>query len=127
MKSILFLVMLSMFSTRVFCQQQEAKDGDMKTYYLVLLKKGPNRTQDSATVVAIQEGHMAHLNKMAAAGKMNIAGPLMEDGDIRGICIYDTASWEEARQLAESDPAVRSGRLTVEIHPWYAMKGTCLQ
>ena len=70
---------------------------------------------------------MAHLNKMAAAGKMNIAGPLMEDGDIRGICIYDTASLEEARQLAESDPAVRSGRLTVEIHPWYAMKGTCLQ
>lgn len=127
MKSILFLVMLSMFSTRVFCQQHEAKDGEMKTYYLVLLKKGANRTQDSATVMTIQEGHMAHLNKMAAAGKMNIAGPLLEDGDIRGICIYDTASWEEARQLAESDPAVRSGRLTVEIHPWYAMKGTCLQ
>lgn len=127
MKSLLFVVMLSMFSAIACCQQHEAKDGEMKTYYLVLLKKGTNRMQDSATATAIQEGHMAHLNKMVAAGKMNIAGPLMEDSDIRGICIYNAASLEEAKQLAEEDPAVRSGRLVVEIHPWYAMKGSCLQ
>lgn len=127
MKSLLTIVMLSMFSVIACCQQHEARDGEMKTYYLVLLKKGINRMQDSATAAAIQEGHMAHLNKMAAAGKMNVAGPLMEDSDIRGICIYNTASLEEAKQLAEEDPAVRSGRLVVEIHPWYAMKGSCLQ
>ncbi len=127
MKRFIIIIFLSICGNIVYGQSPEAKDGEMKTYYLVLLKKGPDRMQDSSTVARIQEGHMAHLHKMADAGKMNIAGPLMEDGDIRGICIYNTASLEEARQLAEEDPAVRSGRLLVEIHPWYAMKGTCLR
>jgi hypothetical protein len=31
------------------------------------------------------------------------------------------------RQLAETDPAVRSGRLTVEITTWYFSPGTMTQ
>ncbi|MBK9733336.1 MAG: hypothetical protein IPO83_18950 [Chitinophagaceae bacterium] len=127
MKELLLLISLCLFSTSAFCQQNPAATGEMKTYYLVFLKKGTNRSQDSTTAAAIQEGHMAHLNKMAASGKMDLAGPLMEDGDIRGICVYNTANLEEAKKLAEEDPAVKSGRLMVEIHPWYSMKGACLK
>jgi hypothetical protein len=32
-----------------------------------------------------------------------------------------------ARQLAEADPAVRAGRLTVEIMTWYCPPGTMSQ
>lgn len=99
---------------------------EMKTYYMVFLKKGLTRTQDSATAAKIQEQHMAHLTKMYEQKKMFIAGPFMEDGDIRGICVYATETIEEAKRLAESDPAVQSGRLAVEVHAWYAAKGSSL-
>lgn len=127
MKQCLITAILLFFFSTAFSQQGEADDNGMKTYYLVLLKKGPNRTQNPAVAKEIQQGHMAHLDAMASVGKMDLAGPLMEDGDIRGICVYNTATLEEAKSLAESDPAVKAGRLMVEIHPWYAMKGSCLK
>lgn len=99
----------------------------MKTYYLVFLKKGENRTQDSVTVSKLQEQHMAHLTKMADSGKMDICGPLMEDIDIRGICIYNVATKEEAEKLANEDPMVKAGRLKVEVHPFYSAKGVSLK
>jgi uncharacterized protein YciI len=107
--------------------QSSAPGGEMKTYYLVFLKKGPNRIQDSLTAEKIQEGHMAHLVKMGNEGKLCMAGPFGDDGDIRGICVYDVSSEAEALSLAGDDPAVKAGRLAVEIHPWYAMKGSSLK
>lgn len=100
---------------------------EMKTYYLVFLKKGPKRDQDSSTAAEIQKGHMAHLTKMYNEGKMDLAGPIMSDNAIRGICVYNVKTMEEAKQLAESDPAVTSGRLVVEIIPWYSQKGAALR
>jgi uncharacterized protein YciI len=107
--------------------QSPELSGEMKTYYMVFLKKGPNRTQDSLTAAMIQDGHMAHLVKMGNEGKLCMAGPFGDDGDIRGICVYNVNSEAEARQLASDDPAVKSGRLILEIHPWYAMKGSSLK
>lgn len=103
------------------------KKYEMKTYYLVFLKKGENRTQDSVTVSKLQEQHMAHLTKMADSGKMDICGPLMEDIDIRGICIYNVATKEEAEKLANEDPMVKAGRLKVEVHLFYSAKGVSLK
>lgn len=103
------------------------KHGEMKTYYMVFLVKGDKRDQDSITAAKIQEGHMAHLTKMGKEGKMDVAGPFMDDEDVRGICIYNVATLEEAKTLAESDPAVKSGRLKVVVRPWYSMKGAALR
>lgn len=103
------------------------KKFEMKTYYLVFLKKGTNRNQDSITVNKLQEQHIAHLDKMTMDGKMDVCGPLLEDGDIRGICIYNVATAEEAEKLANDDPMVKSGRLKVEIHPFYSAKGATLK
>jgi uncharacterized protein len=100
---------------------------EMKTYYMVFLKKGPNRNQDSATASKIQSQHLAYLNKMYTQGKMDLAGPSLPDGEIRGFCVYNVATFEEAKKLAESDPAVVSGRLTVEVMPWYSQKGAALR
>jgi hypothetical protein len=43
---------------------------------------------------------------------------------LRGLTFYRTGSLEQARQLAEADPAVRAGRLAVEIMTWYCPPGT---
>ena len=58
------------------------------------------------------------------AGKMVIAGPFSDqkDDSYRGLCIYNT-SVEEARALAEADPAVKAGRLAVEVMTWHVEKG----
>ena len=124
----IFTILLIVFAGfNALFAQSPAVNGEMKTYYLVFLKKGPNRTQDSLTAAKIQEGHMAHLIKMGNEGKICMAGPFSDDGDIRGICVYNVDSEAEARQLAGDDPAVKSGRLILEIHPWYAMKGSSLK
>jgi uncharacterized protein len=114
--------------TSVKSKQVKSLDQEeMKTYYLVFLKKGLKRDQDSATAAEIQKGHMTHLTKMYNEGKMDLAGPIMQDGEIKGICVYNVPSLEEAKKLAESDPAVTSGRLVVEILPWYSQKGAKLR
>ena len=89
---------------------------------MVFLNKGPKRDQDSVTAGKIQEQHLAHLTKMANEGKLLLAGPFLDEGDTRGICVYNVASIEEAKQLAEEDPAVISGRLKVEVRPWMTLK-----
>jgi uncharacterized protein YciI len=56
---------------------------------------------------------------MAAEGSLVLAGPFLEDGDLRGIYVFDVRTLEEARALTETDPAVKAGRLAMELHLWY--------
>ncbi len=122
---IFFLIIVTSMSAQE--KNEFEKKYEMKTYYLVFLKKGPNRNQDSVTTAKLQEQHIAHLDKMAESGKMDICGPLMDDGDIRGICIYNVETKEEVEKLANQDPMVKAGRLIVEIHPFYSAKGAKLK
>ena len=109
--------------------QMQWKDSTitMQKYFVVFLKAGPERSQSKEEAEEIQEKHLNHLSKMAEMGKTSITGPMGDDGDIRGIVIYNTATAEEAKQLAEQDPAVKAGRLVVEVHPWWAAKGASLK
>lgn len=129
MKNVFILIVIYFFSHSISAQEKNEfeKKYEMKTYYMVFLKKGPNRDQDSTTVSKLQEQHIAHLTKMADAGKMDLAGPFMDNGEIRGICVYNVATKEEAEKLANEDPMVKAGRLIVEIHPWYAAKDSKLK
>ena len=53
-------------------------------------------------------------------------GPVIDppDPSLRGLTFYRTGSLEQARRLAEADPAVRAGRLVVDIMTWYCPPGT---
>jgi uncharacterized protein YciI len=127
MKTIFAFCSLILFSAAVQAQQNDFDLSNMKTYYMVFLKKGPHRDQDSTTAARIQEGHLAYLGSLYKQGKIDLNGPFMEDGDIRGISVYNVGSAEEALRLASEDPAVKSGRLIVEVHPWYTLKGATLR
>lgn len=92
-----------------------------------MLVRGPNANDiDSLSLAKIQEGHMANLRKMGAEGKLKIAGPFGDDGNWRGIFIFDVASEDEVNELLKNDPAIQSGRLTYEIHQWWTEPGSCL-
>jgi uncharacterized protein YciI len=56
---------------------------------------------------------------MAEQGRLVLAGPFMDDGDIRGIYVFATDDVEQAREWTETDPAVQAGSLVMELHPWY--------
>jgi uncharacterized protein YciI len=103
----------------LFAQPKSNSQPQIRQYYFVMLTAGKNRTQDSVTAAAIQEGHMANIRKLYADGKLKVAGPFGDDGNWRGIFIFDCATKVEVEQLLQTDPAVKSGRLAFEIHPWY--------
>lgn len=95
----------------------------MQQYFVAFLKKGPIRGQNEEESAELQELHMAHLKKMYDLGYADISGPFGDDGDIRGITIYNVPTLKMADSLANSDPMVIAGRLQIEIHPWWAGKG----
>ncbi|WOX04291.1 YciI family protein [Microbulbifer pacificus] len=96
-----------------------ADEYGMHKYVMALLKAGPNRDQDQATAAELQRAHMANIQRLAEEGVLVLAGPFLDGGELRGIYIFDVDSVEEARKLTETDPAVKAGRLVMELHPWY--------
>ncbi|NNF19480.1 MAG: hypothetical protein HKN61_06850 [Flavobacteriaceae bacterium] len=95
----------------------------MQQYFLVLLRKGPNRASDKQEADSLQELHLQHMGRMYEEGYADLMGPFGDDGDIRGIIIYNTPTIEIADSLANLDPLIQSGGLVAEIHPWWAGKG----
>lgn len=91
----------------------------MKRYVIAFLKAGPNRSQDSATTAGLQTAHLRNIQRMANEGKLVLAGPFLDDADIKGIYIFNVETSEEAKALKKSDPAIKAGRLVMELHPWY--------
>jgi uncharacterized protein YciI len=63
--------------------------------------------------------HLRNIRRLADEGALVIAGPFLDDQELKGIFIFNTGSLEEARALAETDPAVKAGRLVLELRPWY--------
>lgn len=103
---------------------EETKDTIlMQQYFMAFLKVGPNRSQNKMETDSLQKLHLEHLGKMYDLGYADISGPFGDDGDIRGITIYNVPTFAMADSLANADPMVKSGRLMIEIHPWWAAKG----
>lgn len=124
---LLILFLCPYLSFFVLAQEEEKPKYEMKTYQMVFLYKGPNRGQDSTETMRIQEGHMANIERLAEEGKLIVAGPFLDDKDLRGIFIFDSESEEEVKALLGTDQAIIAGRLRYEIHPWMTAKGTCFK
>jgi uncharacterized protein YciI len=109
----------------------EMREGDttylMKKYFLVLLKADTARNQSPEEVREIQKGHMEHMNKLAEQGYIDIAGPMGDDTELRGILIMRVPTLERALALCKEDPAVKAHRLKAEVHPWWAATGSSLK
>ena len=96
----------------------------MTTYYVGLLYRGPSWSpEDTPERRAIQEGHLANIQRLADEGKLLLAGPFTDGAELRGLFVFQVASLEEAKAMCDTNPAVKAGRLRVELHPWYSAKG----
>lgn len=123
-----FFLFIALFITLTAAAQKKEQKAEQKIqqFWFVMLVKGPNRNQDSATAAKIQEGHMANINRLYYEGKLKVAGPFGDNGNWSGIFIFDAsapgcATKEEIEQLLQTDPAIAAGRLTCDIRPWYTL------
>lgn len=96
------------------------------TVYFAFLKRGPNSKEgdgDTPQVKELQKAHLANINRLAETKKLIVAGPFGDDGELRGIFVFRVASLQEAQDLCDTDPMIKAGRLTVELHPWQVPEG----
>ena len=97
---------------------------ELESQVLCLLRAAPGRPElPEAEIDAIQERHVAYQQQLRLNGKIAAAGPFSDQPDEswRGLTMY-TTSLEEARELAAADPAVRAGRLVVDVFLWWIPK-----
>ncbi|MBW8184642.1 YciI family protein [Shewanella nanhaiensis] len=100
-------------------QKLGADEYGMKQYVMAFLKKGPNRDQTQTEAAALQRSHLDNITRLADEGLLVLAGPFMDDGEIRGIYIFNVKTVAQAQALTETDPSIKQGRLVMELHPWY--------
>jgi uncharacterized protein YciI len=100
---------------------------DLEAFELVLLRRPEDALAYADDVLErIQHEHLAYHDRLREGGQVVTNGPVGDQPDetLRGLTFYRTGSLAQSRQLAEADPAVRAGRLTVEIMIWYCPPGT---
>ena len=111
------------FQTFDYIDEETGDTVLMQQYFIAFLKAGPSRSQSKEEADSLQALHLEHLGRMYEEGFADISGPFGDDGDIRGITIYNVPNLEMADSLANLDPMVKAGRLVIEVHPWWAAKG----
>jgi uncharacterized protein YciI len=100
---------------------------DLEAFELVMLRRPPGAPDyPEVELDRIQREHLAYHARLREFGQVVTNGPVdgQPDASLRGLAFYRTGSVEQSRQLADANPAVRAGRLTVEIMTWYCPPGT---
>jgi uncharacterized protein YciI len=121
----LYVILLTLFG-KAFSQDSTKSDPayEMTTYVMGFLVKGPTWTQDKTPESAkLQQSHMLHIFSLIDSNKAKIAGPFLDNQEVRGIIIFNTDSIELARTWESVDPAVQAGRLSMQFTKWFAGKG----
>jgi uncharacterized protein YciI len=103
---------------------------DLESFELVLLRRpdaAPAYNED--TLQRIQREHLEYHRALRASGDIATNGPVLDEPDepLRGLTFYRTGSLARARELAEADPAVRAGRLVVDVMTWLCPPGSMRQ
>lgn len=126
---------LLIFSTYGFAQKAElavnpnfdpalaeklgADDIGMRQYVMCFLKTGPTKVDDAGKRAELMKGHFGMINRLAGEGKLILAGPFTDGGDLRGIYLFDVKTVEDAKRLTETDPSIKEGYFRVEFVKWY--------
>jgi uncharacterized protein YciI len=98
---------------------------DLESYTFVLLRRGPRaREYDEAELERLQAAHLGFLDQMRRAGHLLLAGPFSDqpDDSLRGLCVYGT-DLQATRELTDTDPSVRAGRMSAEVMTWWTLAG----
>lgn len=132
MKYFILFALLTLLGTSASAQAENPKydkaladslgsdDYGMKSYVLVILKTGANKTTDKKIIDSLFRGHMANINHLAKSGHLIVSGPMKKnDKSYRGIFILNVKTIEEALSLLSTDPAIQEKILEAEPYIWF--------
>jgi uncharacterized protein YciI len=87
---------------------------NLKPYFLCFLVKGErwNEPEDNGDLMGAQ---LAFLREQIEWKRYRIAGPVTDGGEIVGFGVIEAADAEAALGLANADPAVVAGRVSVRV------------
>jgi uncharacterized protein YciI len=94
---------------------------ELEPHVICLLRRAVDAPAlPDAELDALQEQHVSYQRRLREQGKISAAGPFSDQPDEswRGLTMYET-TLAEARALAAQDPAVRAGRLAVDVFTWW--------
>ena len=92
-----------------------------RRYYVGLLRKGPAWTPQDENGRTHLDAKL--LREWKQSSLLPAGGWFTDFGDPRGMYIFTTDTLEEAVALVQADPAIQSGKLVFEFHPWLAPDG----
>ena len=93
--------------------------GPPPTYFVLTHSPGP--LWDHAKGFRDQPGleqHLGYMSGYADKGRIVMGGPFLDNSG--GMMIFDVPTIDDARAIAQADPTVKSGLLTVTVKPWLA-------
>jgi uncharacterized protein YciI len=96
-----------------------ADERGMRPYVLVILKSSATPVPKGEARDAMFRGHFANMERLAAAGKLVLAGPLDGVDGWRGLFVLAVDDIEAARALVATDPVVAEGEMVPEFHKYY--------
>ncbi len=95
---------------------------DKPRMYIYVLHLAPRFHDENAWTKedhAIAQRHFERLKAAAEHGPVILAGRTEEPADKTfGIVIFEAPDATSAREFMENDPAVKSGLMTAELHPY---------
>jgi uncharacterized protein YciI len=62
------------------------------------------------------ERHVEYMAGLFESRRMPLGGPFLDDAG--GMVLLEATDLKSAQGIADADPTVRDGLLTVEVHPW---------
>ena len=69
--------------------------------------------------------HVGYMSTFLESNKLVMGGPFLDNSG--GMMVYKCDTFEEAEQIANNDPTVKSGLLKVEVKQWYVPMKTVEQ
>lgn len=100
--------------------QKSEPQSKLIEFQMALLKRGPKVMPRNWQVSPLRQQHLSYMRSLLEAGKVVIAGPVMDDPELSGVVIFRAKSADEARSWALADPAVAAEFFAVEMHPWWS-------
>lgn len=92
----------------------------MRSYVFVILKTGPQADLPKEERSKVFAGHMANIERLAAEGKLVLAGPFLDNqSHFEGLFVFNVKTVKDAEALLVTDPAVAAGVLSSEAYGWY--------